>query len=202
MLHEIVADSTACGFFGRYQTGYEYSVRGAYNGQWSCRIDTIGDKKGGMTVHYLLGDRKGLSKEKAIQRFGEMLDMLQVPALKVVVVLTNDKHGSVRQARDILLNEMSWPRKMPGGQATSIDTLEVEDFACRPESWLRKLCRFVGLDEDEDYLEKATAMVDTRYCHNTGDRSNADRRKGHFSVPHRYDYDYDYEDYDYEAYED
>jgi len=212
MLSKIVEQSTACGFLGRYQTGYSYSVRGAYNGQWSCRIDAFGDKSGGQTTKFLLGFEESRSTQEpvraihqALKTFGTMVDQMSVPAVKVIAVHTNDNKsddsdkmhlrshlgefcngvvnctdpGRVSAARDLLLHGMSWPRHVShGGETheTTLDVLDIDDFACDPERWLRKLCRFVGLDEDEDYIKKAVAMVDAKYCHATGQRSSSERR--------------------------
>lgn len=47
LFNRLINNSLSCGIAGRFQTGYDYTVPGAYTGQWRCRIDVIGDKKGG-----------------------------------------------------------------------------------------------------------------------------------------------------------
>ena len=56
-LEHMMANSLMCGILGRTQTGYSYSVPGAYTGQWRDRISVIGDKKGGHLIDQIKSGR-------------------------------------------------------------------------------------------------------------------------------------------------
>ena len=162
----LVDNSVSCGILGRYQTGHLYSVPGAWSGQWRCRIDVIGDKKGAHLVNFFA------SRDSDLREFEEFVDALQVKALKVVTVLTNDDDGRAQDAAMRLRTEIAWPRPKHG---TTLDVLELDHFACDPSGNVRSLCTFLGLRMEEPYLSLAAAAVNTKYCNNTGTRSKNER---------------------------
>ena len=164
LFNRLINNSLSCGIAGRFQTGYDYTVPGAYTGQWRCRIDVIGDKKGGRLTKEILEDNIELD------RFGQFVDTLQISTLKVIVVLTNDEGGKARRAAKLLIN-MTWPTKN-----VEIQTIEVDHFACNPRAQLMRLCSFLGLSPYEEFLAAAVARVNTAFCSMTGQRSGQERR--------------------------
>ena len=113
-------------------------------------------------------------------RFGDFVDTLGIQRLKVIAVLTNDHRGIVKWRLSTLRNNLTWLR--PTAHHTSLEAIEVDEFACSPKLWLQRLCRFLGLEQDDDYLTKATALVNSAYCHATGTRSQAERHAGNYTI--------------------
>ena len=188
LLRPLLENSVSCGLLGRYQTGYLYSVPHSYQGQWSCRVDAIGDKKPFTAVLNAVGDsdvthRHALSKRsmrRSALLLGGLIDALQVRSLKVIAVRTNDRDGYVARIARALRDEMPWPR--PNIHGTTLSLHEVDDFACKPREQLMRLCEFLGLEHDAAYLEAAVAQVNPKYCKRTGARTMAQRKAGCFAV--------------------
>jgi len=164
LFNRLINNSLSCGIAGRFQTGYDYTVPGAYTGQWRCRIDVIGDKKGGKLATEILQDIE-------LDRFGQFVDTLQTSTLKVIVVLTNDG-GTARRAAQRLHNMTRLPKNV------ELQTIEVDHFACSPREQLARLCSFLGLYPHEEFLTAAAARVNTSFCGNTGQRSHEERAHG------------------------
>ena len=161
LLGKMVNNSVACGLHGRYQSGYLYSVPGAWTGQWSCRIDTIGDKRG--------SELRSLVRETSddnVKKLANMIEVLQTPAYKIVTVSSScDGKNMDNNALEIQRRLRPYLRN-----GTRVETFDVVDFACNPREKLEALCDFLGLERDEKYLGAATALVDVSYCRQTGAR--------------------------------
>ena len=166
LFNRLINNALSCGIAGRFQSGYDYTVPGAFTGQWKCRIDVIGDKKGGVLASELL-------RPDGLRNFGDFVDTLQIRMVKVIVVLTNDEDGKARRAAKLLINNMTWPRKN-----VEIQTIEVDRFACNPRAQLLRLCSFLGLFQYKEFLAAAVARVNTTFCNRTGGRSAKERAAG------------------------
>ena len=101
------------------------------------------------------------------------MDALDFPTVKLVVVGTSDP-ATMRTAKSIR-DDIRWPR--PNQRGTRLEVLGVDNFACGPRKQLERLCRFLGLELDAEYLDRATTLVLPKYCNRTGGRSQSDRLK-------------------------
>ena len=74
---------------------------------------------------------------------------------------------------------MTWPRQLHN---TSMQILEVENFACDPRKQILRLCNFLGLEPHGPYLAAAAARVDVSFCNATGERTMKARKQGFFKA--------------------
>jgi hypothetical protein len=144
---------------GREWTGYKYAVPNQYQGRFET-LQVIGDKFGGLST------RKLLEKPKVLDRLRETVDV----ETRFVHVVRNPYDNITTHA---FRNEFSleeaierYMRLCRGVAAVkervgSDDVLDVrhESFIEDPPETLRRLCEWLGVKADADYLEDCSSIV-------------------------------------------
>lgn len=160
----IAENSRRLGRLGRRWGRHDYAVPGASQGSWR-RLAVIGDKKGGETTRRLAVDPaalEGLTGFLALPvRF---IHVVRDPADNISTMFlrqhTPDGKDGLRMAIDYfralaranaaLLQRLGPDRCM---------TVWHEDFVADPGGQLTRLCRFLGVEAEEDYLRAAAGLV-------------------------------------------
>ena len=145
---------------GRVQSGYGYAVPGQWQGRVR-RLRVIGDKRGGSAIRRLEADPAQLPRLEA--RVG-------VP-LRFVHVLRNpfDNIATIQRRRprmDVEAAAAHYFAMVRGVEALwqrlpAQARLDVrhEDLVAEPERELASACRFLGVEDAEDYLRACAGVV-------------------------------------------
>ncbi len=144
---------------GRAWTGYDYSVPGGHQGEY-----------GSITV---IGDKRGRKSALEIAERPELLERLRrtvgVP-IRVIHITRNPFDNIVTEANRRLLTldrATSWYQRTCASVAvtrTLLDESELldlkyESFASDPRGVLADLCRFLGVDAPDSFLDACAAVV-------------------------------------------
>jgi hypothetical protein len=144
---------------GRGWGGYDYSVPG----QWQGRVRTLrllGDKKGGRTSELLARDPELLDElESLFEGRARFIHVLRNP-FDCIATMAQKKPCSVSEAGETFfkLCEVNQGLRARIGSERAID-IRHEDMVLAPRETLRRLCRFLEVEAEDDYLEGCAAIV-------------------------------------------
>lgn len=148
---------------GRTQSGYIYEVPGQWQGR-SRRLRVIGDKGGGEGSRRLAADPSEL--RKFIAHIGlptRVLHITRNPFDVIARIARVTRKGQRKQTLDEALLRFEVLAVTNAGIIDSgqfdILTLRHEDFVSDAATELRKLCEFVGVDADDDYVAACAGIV-------------------------------------------
>jgi hypothetical protein len=144
---------------GRNWNGYSYLVPGQWNGRVK-ELRVIGDKKGGGTTRLLKRSPELLEKLlQLIPLRHKFIHVTRNPFDSMSTLSKIDKRGMDRIIRHFsrkweIVSQLN--KKIP--RENWFD-LRHETFIRDPRKWLKALCRFLGQEIPEDYLEDCAAIV-------------------------------------------
>lgn len=167
LFEQIIANARAYAAAGAQNQGYNYRIEGLWQGDWT-QLRVIGDKCGSHTTMELLAQPELLKQAE---------EVLQLP-LKFVHVIRNpydvvttsirrslERNPRLKLARlrrrkiDKFFRHAEFIQQLrSSGQIDYIDVYH-ERFVAEPQAELARICAFLGLEADADYLEKATRIV-------------------------------------------
>ena len=142
------------------QTGYKYEVPGAEQGSWT-RGTLIGDKSAEATAAETLRDpelfdtiRQGLDGRRL-----RVIHHVRSPYDSIATIARRNKVPVARALRKYskLLRAVNQSR--PGLSSDEFLTTYHEDLVANPKQELERVCRFLGLDTDESYLDACAAII-------------------------------------------
>ncbi len=144
---------------GRRWGDYEYKVEGQWQGRYR-RLEVIGDKKGG-TSSYMIGAKPAL--------FEDLLRLLSVPVRFVHVVRNPYDNVATIARKDThdLKKAIGFYFRLCRVNARIIErmgdeqvlTLRHEDLIAEPATQLRRMAKFLQLEEDAGWLSACSAIV-------------------------------------------
>ena len=154
----LIENSRAAAETGRMQTGYSYAVEGSWQGR-ARSLRVIGDKAGAKTTRGLIKEPDAL---EAVER------LVGLP-LRLIHVIRNpfDNVASIR----LIKEQKTMPRSAASfGRLANenarvlalgrpVLTVRHEDLVADPKRELRRLCEFLDLPPEDDYLETAASLV-------------------------------------------
>jgi hypothetical protein len=156
----ILAKDRAFDRAGRLWTGYQYQVPYEWQGSYD-RLQVIGDKRAGMTAYRLA------KQPSLLERLREKVGV----RLRVVHVVRNpyDNIGTIsmrvgiplEQAADRYFKVCRMVEDMAAAlePPDELERVRHEELVARPEETIVALCRFLGIEASQDYLEACSALV-------------------------------------------
>jgi hypothetical protein len=165
-----------CGIRSRFQSGYNYTVPGQWNGQWRCEVKVLGDKLGRDLMHLLSrghnpdGHEDDANGTEGVQKLASFIKVLRLRHFKIIAVMDKSPNGFEKQLAKL-------PSTLEGA---SITIYRLSDFACHPREDLERMLTFLDpdLQHDAEYLDASLSTVNTKYCHHTGGRTGEQRTSG------------------------
>jgi hypothetical protein len=139
--------------------GYSYFVPGWFQGK--CRkLEIIGDKKGGDSTKLL--KRKGFKVLNDFQSFVKVpikcIHIIRNPFDNIATISKRHFRNDLNKAVSLYLDLVKTIYML---KETDIDIIDIkhEDFVSNPKEGLRSLCRFLGVDDNEEYLDACSSIV-------------------------------------------
>jgi hypothetical protein len=141
---------------GSTWTGYDYSVPGQWQGRYR-RLKVIGDKKGGQSAFEISRDPTILERLRSVVRVPTRFILVSRHPMDNIARMATREQSGVSHAIDSY-------RRMCDGIAVVYDQADAiaithESFVAAPRDILARLCRWLDLDEDSDFLDAAAAIV-------------------------------------------
>lgn len=144
---------------GRTWTGYSYAVPGQWQGRYE-RLRVIGDKKAGFTTKRLAASPQML----------ERLRSTVAAPLRFVQVTRNpfDNIATMVARSDTALEVVAEKYFRLAGNVVDLETalapgellsVRHEDLVRSPRPVLSELCRFLGVEPSEDYLDACAGII-------------------------------------------
>ncbi|MDJ0868057.1 MAG: sulfotransferase [Myxococcota bacterium] len=145
---------------GRSATGYDYRVPGQWQGR-ARRLRLIGDKRGGGTIRKLTA-RPGLLPllERRVALPIRWVHVVRNPFDNVATIFRRGESRTLEGAADHYLRMVEgvvWFRERVAAE-TLID-LRHEEILSEPRRELVRLCGFLGLEPEPDYLDACAGAV-------------------------------------------
>lgn len=139
------------GRMGRRWTGYDYEVKGQWQGRHQ-ELFVIGDKKAALSVDRL-GRRPSIMERlrNTVEVPVRLVHVVRDP-FNVISTVHRKRRASLNQAADTYFRrcEVTW--ELMCADPSSVHTLRLEDLVASPVQELRDLCTFLTLDPLDDYL--------------------------------------------------
>lgn len=153
---------------GRTWTGYSYAVEGQYQGRYET-LKVIGDKRGANSARRF--QRKPELLEKLKTRIGipiKMIHVIRNPYDNIsTMAYRNNGSDKAKVTKAVLKEEtanyfslvetVDWVQRNLG--AGSVIDVKIEEFMAGPKEKLADVCRFLGLETNEKYLDDCAAIV-------------------------------------------
>jgi hypothetical protein len=148
---------------GRSFTGYDYVVPDQWQGRFT-RLRVIGDKRGGTTIRKLSSRPHLLPKlERVIGLPVHYVHVVRNPWDNVATIFRRGESRDLAEACEHYLSMVRgvqrFRERVP---ASAVLDVYHERFVAQPREELVRLCRFVGLEADDGYLEACAKLVWTR----------------------------------------
>lgn len=144
---------------GRRWGEYRYAVPGQHQGAFT-RLEVIGDKQGGRTSVRIGANPQLLERLLATVRLNcRFIHVVRNP-FDVIATAAVKQTGSPAAAAEQfsrMCQVNAWIKQAVG--AEQVFELHHEDFVGQPQAWLRRLCAFLGVAADEEYLRACAAIV-------------------------------------------
>lgn len=166
VFHLLLQQSKAFYQAGSEWMGYSYRVEGQWQGRYRT-LKVIGDKRGGTSSKILSANPELLDR---IQSFCDKLRLLHVirnpydnittmikrrEAKRNMTFSSKDLHRKV----DHYFNKTAEIAKLKTIESTNILDIYVEEFIENPKSELARICTFLGVDFDQDYINNCAGIV-------------------------------------------
>lgn len=165
------------------QSGYSYALNGLSQGKYS-RLRVIGDKGSSNAVNELAArgteelERLRLRRDRMPARFLLTLrNPYDVVAARTLNALRDSADSDIPPLRDyapadserppVREEDVRWllalseniSRVLPALPKEDVLTARYEEFVAAPKETLRRICAFLGVSEDENYLDACAAFT-------------------------------------------
>ncbi|MCG3221478.1 MAG: sulfotransferase [Candidatus Heimdallarchaeota archaeon] len=144
---------------GRQWEEYKYEIPNQWQGDFD-QLKLIGDKKGGVSSLMILNDPTLI--EKLLKRIKKELvfvhvirnpyDNITTMSKKHKVELKSSIKSYFRRAEAVKIIKERYP------EIPMLD-VEHEELISNPKAELERICKFLGIDYSEDYLESCSSIV-------------------------------------------
>lgn len=145
---------------GRRQVriGYEFAVPGAWQGSFK-RLRVIGDKRGGASTRQF-GDRPYLL-DRLRQTVGVpvRLVLLTRNPFDNISTIARRSNRTLDAAADRYFQRCETVRQIRDSAGDDVIHVRYESFLADAKGALTELCRFLGLEAPDDYLEACASIV-------------------------------------------
>lgn len=138
---------------GRLWTGYDYVVENQWQGRCEQML-VIGDKKAGLSSE-LLGQQPELMNrlQQLVQVPVRIFHIVRNPFNVITTIHRKRSRTPLPMAIQMYFGRCRTNWRLMQDSSLNIMTLRLEDLIASPLSLLREMCRHVGLDADDAYLE-------------------------------------------------
>ncbi len=156
----LLENARLCAANGRRWGRYTYAVPGGRHGGFD-RLRVIGDKKGGGTTRRL--GRKPALLSKVLSVFKRPLKIIHVvrnPFDNIARMTTKDVPGGLEWAVKVFFGLCRVNQMI--GEHLGLDNvfdLYHEDMIADPRGELARMCRFLGVNADEPYLDGCASIL-------------------------------------------
>ncbi len=160
LLALVLENSERAASSGREQTGYSYAVPG----QWQGRIRRFlvaGDKRGGTTIRKLVRQPERLGQlERRLALPLRFVHVVRNPFDSIARMALASPHRSVEELTEHYFGMAAgvarlWQRTPPHERVD----VRHEDLITHPQGELKRLCEFLGVVPEADYLEACAGVV-------------------------------------------
>lgn len=145
--------------------GYSYAIPDQYQGKFQ-ELKVIGDKKGGSTTRLLNNNIHLLNR---LNEFGKKLKLIHVirnpfdniatRALKIYGTSNNITPEKLNTVVEQHLDDIKTIKKLKLNQDLDIFDLKSEQLIQQPEFVISKLCDFLHIDPDPQFLESCQMII-------------------------------------------
>jgi len=146
--------------FKRLRDSYDYTIEDEWQGKWD-EIHVIGDKSGGLTTRMIAGD---------FSLAAQLIDRVQLPVKWVHVIRnpfdmisTSCKRKRTKPSRNacrILLQRCRINERIINSVGRgNVATIRHENLLRSPKIVIRQLCKFLGLEQYNNYVKNAASIV-------------------------------------------
>ena len=166
VFHLLLQQSKAFYQAGNEWMGYSYRVKGQWQGRYRA-LKVIGDKRGG-TSSKILKENPELLEE--IQSFCDKLRLLHVirnpyDNITTMIKRREAKRNMIFSNKDLLRKidhhfyKTEEIARLKTKNPTNILDIYVEEFIDNPKFELARICKFLGVDIDQDYINDCASIV-------------------------------------------
>ncbi|HSH59753.1 MAG TPA: sulfotransferase [Acidimicrobiales bacterium] len=158
-LYSLILDN-ARSYSSHREHVYDYTVPGQWQGRYRS-IRVIGDKKGGRSTRRLALDpslrRRLLRKVGVPLRF---IHVLRNPFDNIATIYLRTMQGrGLAAAVEEYLRLCATADQLRTVDRSSVLDVRHEDLLASPKQVLRKLCRFVGLDASDEFIDACAGIL-------------------------------------------
>lgn len=148
---------------GRREGRYSYEVPGQWQGKYRS-MKVIGDKKGSGTTQLLMQDYSLLQTlENMVERDLKIIHVTRNPFDNMASQLRYAPHPlsdeQIRMTIEQYFAQADMNDRVMREHGDKTLWFRQEDFITAPADILRRLCTFLGVDPDEDYIHDCAAIV-------------------------------------------
>lgn len=153
---------------GRQQTGYSYQVPGQYQGTWE-KLRVIGDKRGGNTSRWLWHDPSLLKTlQDTIHEQLRVIHISRNPFDNIATMVYHHVKGQKEKMTQDVLQKQKWnylelaktvERTRRQLNEEEFCHISINDFLNDPDYHLRQLVSFLGLTEDQAYIDACKSIL-------------------------------------------
>jgi hypothetical protein len=143
---------------GRQWTGYDYLVPNQWQGKFE-KLLVVGDKKAGLSTDQLLRRPKLMDKLRSTVGLPIRIVHVVRDPFNVITTVHHRRKISMEKSAAIYFRrcETNWQLMQQYGDG--VLTLKLEELIAQPESHLRQLCSFLGVDAPGDYISDSAGIL-------------------------------------------
>ena len=144
---------------GRNWTGYDYVVSEQWQGRFE-RLFVIGDKKAGCSSEQLGADSELLGRlQERLQVPLRILHVVRNPFNVITTIHRKRSRTSLELAVRMYFDRCRTNWRLMQRYPQQIWTFRLEDLIAAPEVHLRRICAFLDLESDSDYVRSCTEIL-------------------------------------------
>jgi hypothetical protein len=144
---------------GRVWTGYNYDLPGQWQGR-TDRLQVIGDKKAGMSTDLLDRCPELLTRLQHLLRVPiRMVHVVRNPFNVIATTHCKRKRTPLPLAISMYFSRCAANWRLMQDPRCQIETFQLEKLIADPRPRLIELCRFLGVQADDDYLEACSQKL-------------------------------------------
>lgn len=163
IFYRIIAACQVQASCGRMSDEYSYAVPDSWQGKFT-QLKVIGDKKGGGTTGLLANNPQLLVNFR--QEINMPLRFIHVwrnPFDNITTMLLRAQKAGENKSLDTVINEyLALARanaRLRFELKGELFEISHEDFVSAPEEKLKRICLFLGIEPDENYLKNCASIV-------------------------------------------
>lgn len=166
VFHLLLQQSKAFYQAGNEWMGYSYRVEGQWQGRYR-ELKVIGDKRGGTSSKILNENPELLDKIHSFCSNLRLLHVIRNPFDNITTMIKRReaKRNMIFSSKDLhrkidhYFYKTTEIAKLKAENPTNILDIYVEEFIDNPESELARICKFLGVGIDQDYIRNSASIV-------------------------------------------